>query len=89
ADATWLTSATGGGHYVAAADGLTMHIVLNGQPTRIDDGLTVAGLLAQLKIDPVRVAVELNEDIVSRERYADRALHDGDRIECVTFVGGG
>jgi sulfur carrier protein len=36
-----------------------------------------------------RVAVELNRDIVPRERWADAQLRDGDRLEVVHFVGGG
>jgi thiamine biosynthesis protein ThiS len=38
---------------------------------------------------PDRVAVELNRDIVTRDRWADTALNDGDKLEMVHFVGGG
>jgi thiamine biosynthesis protein ThiS len=38
---------------------------------------------------PDRVAVELNRDIVTRDRWLETQLHDGDRLEVVHFVGGG
>jgi thiamine biosynthesis protein ThiS len=40
-----------------------------------------------MKVD--RVAVELNRDIVPRDRWAETVLHEGDRLEIVHFVGGG
>ena len=49
----------------------------------------MADLLSQLELEPVRVAVEINEDIVPRKRFGETPIHDGDRIEIVTFVGGG
>lgn len=66
-----------------------MHITLNGEPETLDDGATVAGLLRKLKLDPVRVAVELNEDVLNRKTFADTRIGEGDRVEIVTFVGGG
>ena len=49
----------------------------------------MADLLSQLDLEPVRVAVEINEDIVPRKRFGETPIRDGDRIEIVTFVGGG
>ncbi|MCH7808859.1 MAG: sulfur carrier protein ThiS [Planctomycetes bacterium] len=66
-----------------------MHITLNGEPETLDDGATVAGLLRKLKLDPVRVAVELNEDVLTRKTFADTRIGEGDCVEIVTFVGGG
>lgn len=66
-----------------------MQVTINGQPNSIEHGFTVARLLDQLELQPVRVAVELNEDIVSRKTFGQTELHEGDRIEIVTFVGGG
>lgn len=64
-------------------------MVLNGKPRTVASGLTVAGLLAELGLDPRTVAVERNLDIVPRGAYASQALAEGDRLEVVTFVGGG
>ena len=66
-----------------------MLITLNGEPFEIDQPLTVAELLARLAIDPRRVAVEHNLEILRRNLFADTMVHDGDRIEIVNFVGGG
>ncbi len=66
-----------------------MRIILNGQPHTAEEPTSVAELLSQLKLEPVRVAVEINEDIVPRKRFGETPIRDGDRIEIVTFVGGG
>ena len=66
-----------------------MQISLNGKSQALDERTTVADLLEGLVLKPIRVAVEVNEDIVSRDRYADTVIREGDRIEIVTFVGGG
>jgi thiamine biosynthesis protein ThiS len=64
-------------------------ITLNGEPYEIDQPLSVADLLAALAIDPRRVAVEHNLEILRRHAFADTIVHEGDRIEIVNFVGGG
>ena len=46
-------------------------------------------LLNQLEIHTARVAVELNLDIVPKDKYATTALKEGDQVEVVHFVGGG
>jgi thiamine biosynthesis protein ThiS len=50
---------------------------------------TLAALLEILGMKADRVAVELNRDIVPRDRWAATPLHDGDHLEVVHFVGGG
>ena len=66
-----------------------MQVIINGKPESIDDGATVGALLERLELAPIRVAVEINEDLVPRRTFADTVVRDGDRIEIVTFVGGG
>lgn len=66
-----------------------MRIVLNGEPRRVTDGTTVAGLLEELGRHPRTVAVEHNGKILPRERYSVTPLEDGDRVEVVHFVQGG
>ena len=66
-----------------------MQITLNGQPATTSPGATVADLLGELDLAPIRVAVEINEDLVPRRAFADHALREGDRVEVVTLVGGG
>jgi thiamine biosynthesis protein ThiS len=62
---------------------------LNGEPHDIAGPVTISDLLAELKIDPRRVAVEHNLVIVKRDRYASVMVSDGDEVEIVNFVGGG
>lgn len=66
-----------------------MQITVNGKPESIDDDYTVADLLQRLGVEPIRVAVELNEEIVPRKTYSQTSIQQGDQIEVVTFVGGG
>ncbi|MCB0344611.1 MAG: sulfur carrier protein ThiS [Bdellovibrionales bacterium] len=63
-------------------------IVLNGEARSIAAG-TVSELLEECKLGGKRVAVELNREIVPRDRYGATAIHSGDSIEIVHFVGGG
>lgn len=66
-----------------------MNIQLNGESRRIGDGQTVAGLLRELDIRTDRVAVELNLEILDRNDFETRGLRDGDRLEILSFIGGG
>jgi sulfur carrier protein len=71
-----------------AAIGGYMKILVNGEETEFRGG-NVRDLLASLDIDPVRVAVEVNLDIVPKAEYGETVLREGDSIEIVQFVGGG
>lgn len=68
---------------------MTLTLVLNGEPRVVDDVRTVADLVAGLGLDPRKVAVERNLEIVPRRLYPTTGLVDGDRIEIVHFIGGG
>jgi thiamine biosynthesis protein ThiS len=66
-----------------------MRLLLNGEERDIADIVSIADLVAALGLDARKVAVERNLEIAPRSTYADTALADGDRIEIVTFIGGG
>lgn len=66
-----------------------MAIVVNGEERAVAKGSTILSLLRELGLPESRVAVERNRAIVRKADYPDTALSDGDRIEIVTFVGGG
>ena len=55
----------------------------------LSDTATLDLLVQELGLQGDRVAVELNGEIVSRGRWSATALHEGDRLEVVHFVGGG
>lgn len=65
-----------------------MQIQINGESREISQK-TVLQLLESLGIDPKRVAVELNMDILPKADYLTRAIAEDDKIEIVHFVGGG
>ncbi|MFM6852868.1 MAG: sulfur carrier protein ThiS [Sphingopyxis sp.] len=67
----------------------TVPILLNGEPRRVPAGISIAALVADIGLDPARVAVERNRAIVPRSTLADVAIADGDELEIVHFVGGG
>ena len=69
-----------------------MMLKINGEERDFADApslFTLAALVETLGIQADRVAVELNRDIVPRDRWAETRLTDGDRLEVVHFVGGG
>lgn len=66
-----------------------MRITVNGDERTAEDGLTVARLLEQLRVQPERVVVEVNLTILKRAQHAGTVLADGDCVEIVSFVGGG
>ena len=66
-----------------------MRVTINGEREALGREMSVADLLADRRIESRRVAVEINEDLVPRKTYTDTLVRDGDRIEIVTFVGGG
>lgn len=66
-----------------------MHVTINGEPHGLRDGLTIADLINQLGLTTRRIAIEVNGEIIARERYAAHVLAEGDQIEIVHFVGGG
>lgn len=70
-----------------------MNLHINGEARTFPDStpaqFTLAALIESLDMKPDRVAVELNRDIVPRDRWPETPLRDGDRLEIVQFVGGG
>ena len=66
-----------------------MTIRLNGEPHEIAGPVTISALLAQLQIDPRRVAVEHNITVVKKAHYDTTVINEGDEVEIVNFVGGG
>lgn len=68
---------------------MSIRIRINGKEQELASPLTVAELLGQLGLDRRKVAVERNLEIVPRSIHDRTALADGDRLEIVSFVGGG
>jgi thiamine biosynthesis protein ThiS len=66
-----------------------MKVFINGEERVIDPVGDVAALVALLGLETRKVAVERNLEIVPRGLHAATPVHDGDRFEIVTFIGGG
>jgi sulfur carrier protein len=67
----------------------SIDVVINGQPRTVNAGITIAGLIGELGLGDRKVAIERNREVVPRAQHATTVLTDGDRLEVVTFVGGG
>jgi thiamine biosynthesis protein ThiS len=63
--------------------------MLNGDRFELAGAVTVSSLLAQLDIDPRRVAVEHNAVVLKRIAFDSTVVNEGDEVEIVNFVGGG
>lgn len=66
-----------------------MHITVNGRAQDIKPGQTLHDLILTMNLDPSVVVAELNQVIVAGDKFASTALCDGDRLELLSFVGGG
>ncbi|MBZ0135527.1 MAG: sulfur carrier protein ThiS [Planctomycetes bacterium] len=66
-----------------------MKITVNGKEREIADGATIAQLVDQLALKTDRIATERNLSVVPKAKYAETKLAEGDKLEIVTFVGGG
>lgn len=67
----------------------SLGIRVNGEHRRVPGGVSVAEMLNGIGIDPAKVAVERNLEIVPRSSLAGILVEDGDDYEVVHFVGGG
>lgn len=68
---------------------MVQDVIVNGEPHAIEEGSSVADLIRALGLVASQVAVERNREIVPRSAHAQTTLTAGDRLEIVTFVGGG
>jgi len=66
-----------------------MMITLNGEKKTVPDRITVLGLLEFLKVQQERVAVELNLEIVKKDKFGTTAIKEDDNLEVVSFMRGG
>jgi sulfur carrier protein len=62
---------------------------VNGEARSIEEGSTVLALLEEMGLSDQPVAVEVNAQVIRRARHPEHRLTRGDKVEVVTFVGGG
>jgi thiamine biosynthesis protein ThiS len=70
-------------------DAQGIHVSVNGEDVSIPTGSTLAELMRRLSLEGRPVAVEHNRRVVPRAEHAAVRLNHGDKVEIVTFVGGG
>jgi sulfur carrier protein len=68
---------------------LIMQIIVNGKKYKIKENQNILMLLKKLGFKMSKVAVEINQDLIPRETYKSVILKKGDKVEIVTFLGGG
>jgi thiamine biosynthesis protein ThiS len=66
-----------------------MTLTINGEDREVPSLASLFDLISHLGMKPDRVAVELNRELVARDRWAATPLSNGDKLEIVHFVGGG
>lgn len=66
-----------------------VQILCNGRQQDIDQGTTLADLLADLELPADSVVAEINQKIIDRDQYETLKLTQGDQVELIRFVGGG
>jgi len=66
-----------------------MHIVLNGKKFSINEKDTIIILLKKIDIKSSKVAIEVNKVVIPKEKYKDFKFKKNDKVEVVTFIGGG
>lgn len=66
-----------------------MKIILNGEESTVEQGITIAALLEMLDIPLAGTAVAIGDSIFSRDEHKTRALTEGERVEIIRAIGGG
>lgn len=64
-------------------------ITVNGRDVNIEHPMSVRELLETVEVPPNYLAVEVNAEVVAREKYGEQMVNEGDDVEVVTLVGGG
>jgi len=66
-----------------------LKIFLNGEPKQVQESFSIQDLLLEMDLAGQRLAVEVNEEIVTKSRHSEYRFNDGDKIEIVHAIGGG
>ena len=66
-----------------------MKIILNGEEKEIKEEITITSLLAGLKLNSDITVVEINSEIIDKNKYEEVKIKENDAVELIRFVGGG
>jgi sulfur carrier protein len=64
-------------------------VTVNGKQVALDGPTPLLDYVGRLGVDPRAIAVEVNGEILPRDRYGACTLRDSDVVEIVRMVGGG
>ncbi|MDT8718926.1 sulfur carrier protein ThiS [Clostridium sp. 19966] len=64
-------------------------MIINGEKANYEEGITVSELLTKLKLQSDKVVVEVDREIIAKNKYADKRLTTSSQVELIRFVGGG
>jgi len=66
-----------------------MRVYINGKADEMPDNMAVSELIQRIGLEQKHIAVEINQEIISRSSYAAHIISEGDRVEIVKAIGGG
>lgn len=66
-----------------------MNIIVNGNKKSFNEGTTLQEMIHTLNLEGKVMAAAVNMDVVKQDNWANRELHEGDKVELLDFVGGG
>ena len=64
-------------------------MIINGEIINLADGISIMEMLGSLSIDPEKVVVEVNLEIINRNNFDTKKLNSDSKVEIIRFVGGG
>jgi thiazole synthase len=68
---------------------MALTVTINGETHQLNGSVNLTEFVTQMGLDPAKIAVERNLEVVPRSQYKETAVTDGDRLEIVHFIGGG
>lgn len=64
-------------------------MIINGESINLKSGITVTEMLEELKLDPSKVVVEVDLEIINKDEFSIKTLSTDSKVEIIRFVGGG
>ncbi|WP_099188677.1 sulfur carrier protein ThiS [Tepidibacter mesophilus] len=64
-------------------------MIVNGKKMSLNQNTTVKDLILKLNLNPQTIVVEVNLNIIPKDKYDSTNLHENDKVEIINFVGGG
>jgi len=69
--------------------GIIMKCIINGDSFTFEREQSIQDVLLSLDLDPKRVIVEMNKELIKQDNYTEHTVREDDRLELLEIVGGG